>query len=85
MLLMEESRASRLRHGAVSWRLMHDVTNPGRFIEVIEDVSWADHLRRGARVTASDVALRNRKLAFHVQSEPPVVSRFVVDPLGRHA
>ncbi|ARU03488.1 arabinose ABC transporter permease [Comamonas serinivorans] len=83
--LMEESRASRLRHGAVSWRLMHDVTNPGRFVEVIEDASWADHLRRGTRVTASDVALRNKKLAFHILPEPPLVSRFVVEPPGRHA
>ena len=78
--LMEDSRASRLRHGAVAWRLLHDMSNPGRFVEVIEDASWADHLRRGSRVTASDVSLRNKKLAFHVLPEPPLVTRYVVEP-----
>ena len=79
-VLMDDSRASRLRHGAVAWRLLHDVTNPGRFVEVIEDASWADHLRRGSRVTASDVSLRNKKLAFHILAEPPLVTRYVVEP-----
>ena len=83
LALMDESRASRVRHGAVAWQLLHDVSNPGHFIEVIEDTSWADHLRRGSRVTASDVALRNKKLAFHILPEPPVVSRFVMEPPNR--
>ena len=78
--LMEESRASRLRHGARTWRLLHDVSDPGRFVEVIVDASWAEHLRRGSRVTASDVTLRNKKLAFHVRPEPPLVTRYVVEP-----
>jgi len=43
------------------------------------DESWTEHLRRFDRVTASDVALRERKLAFHTRDTPPVVSRYVVD------
>ena len=44
--LMDESRRSRLRQGAVAWELLSDINDPGRFVEVIEDDSWIDHLRR---------------------------------------
>ncbi|WP_309682664.1 MFS transporter, partial [Polaromonas sp.] len=49
------------------------------YIEQIVDESWTEHLRRFDRVTASDVALRERKLAFHLGDEPPVVTRSVVE------
>jgi MFS family permease len=77
--LMQESRRSRLRHGALSWELLQDIAEPGRFVEMIEDASWTDHLRRFDRVTAGDVALRDRKLAFHVGESPPSVTRSVMD------
>ena len=75
--LMEESRRSRLRQGAVSWDLLSDINEPGRFVEVIEDASWTDHLRRLDRASAADVALRERKQAFHIGDEAPVVRRSV--------
>jgi MFS family permease len=81
--LMQESRRSRLRQGALEWELLRDVNKPGRFVEQIVDESWTEHLRRFDRVTASDVALRERKLAFHIGEEPPVVSRCVVESLVR--
>lgn len=77
--LMQESRRSRLRQGALDWALLRDIGNPGRYIEQIIDESWTEHLRRFDRVTASDVALRERKLAFHVGEEPPLVNRCVVE------
>ena len=77
--LMQESRRSRLRQGALSWDLLRDVNQPGRFIEQIIDESWTEHLRRFDRVTASDVSLRERKLAFHLPEEPPLVTRCVVE------
>ena len=77
--LMQESRRSRLRHGALTWELLHDVSDAGRFVELIEDASWNDHLRRFDRVTADDVALRDRKLAFHTGESPPVVTRCVME------
>lgn len=77
--LMQESRRSRLRQGALSWQLQHDIADPARYVEQIVDESWTEHLRRFDRVTASDVALRERKLAFHTRDTPPVVSRYVVD------
>lgn len=75
--LMEDSRRSRLRQGAVAWELLSDINQPGRFVEVIEDASWIEHLRRFERVSAADVALRERKLAYHQGEEPPVVRRAV--------
>ena len=80
---MHESRRSRLRQGALEWELLRDVSQPGRFIEQIVDESWTEHLRRFDRVTASDVALRERKLAFHIGDGPPLVTRCVVEELVR--
>jgi MFS family permease len=38
--LMQESRRSRLSHGALSWELLRDLDDPGRFVEQIVDPSW---------------------------------------------
>ena len=78
-LMLGEGRRSRLRHGALSWELLHDIHDPSRFVEVIVDESWTDHLRRFDRVTAADVALRDRKLAFHLGEEPPRVTRSLME------
>jgi MFS family permease len=83
--LMDESRRSRLRHGALSWELLHDINAPGRFVEMIEDESWTDHLRRFDRVTSADVALRDRKLAFHMAEASPVVTRSIMQTTVKSA
>ena len=75
---MQDSRRSRMRQGALAWELLHDLYDPGRYIEQITDESWTEHLRRFDRVTTADVALRDRKLAFHLGETPPVVSRFLL-------
>ena len=77
--VMQESRRSRLRQGALAWELLRDISDPGRYIEQITDESWTEHLRRFDRVTTGDVALRDRKLAFHLPETPPVISRSVVE------
>jgi MFS family permease len=82
-VLMQESRRSRLRQGALSWELLRDVNQPGRFLEQIIDESWTEHLRRFDRVTASDVSLRERKLAFHLPEEPPLVTRCVMETASK--
>lgn len=82
-LMLNESRRSRLRQGAFSWELLIDLNDPGRFVEVIVDESWSDHLRRFERVTAADVDLRDRKLAFHSGEAPPLIQRYLVDSTGR--
>jgi MFS family permease len=81
--LMVESRRSRLRQGALGWELLRDINEPGRYIEQIIDESWTDQLRRFDRVTASDVALRERKLAFHISEIPPLVTRYLVEGTGK--
>ncbi len=78
-LLMQDSRRSRLRQGARDWQLQRDVYDPAVFVEQVTDESWTEHLRRFDRVTASDVALRDRKLAFHVGDTPPKVTRRIVE------
>jgi len=78
LALMELSRRARLRQGALSWTLLRDVSDPGLFTEQIIDPSWTEHLRRFDRATAGDAALRERKLAFHLGPDGPVVTRRLV-------
>lgn len=79
--VMRESRANRLQLGALSWGLFQDTSEPGHYIEYYLDESWADHLRRFDRFTASDSELRDRRYAFHIGGEPPKVSRYIAEPL----
>jgi hypothetical protein len=75
---MQQTRRARLSQGAIGWELLHDIAQPERYVEQIVDESWTDHLRRFNRATASDMALRERRLAFHLGESPPVVTRYVV-------
>jgi MFS family permease len=77
--LMQESRRSRLRQGALDWQLLHDLYEPAHYVEQIIDASWTEHLRRFDRITAADVQLRDQRLAFHVGEEPPVVTRYLIE------
>ena len=77
--LMEESRRSRLQQGALRWFLLHDLTEPGRYVERIIDESWTEHLRRFDRVTAADAMLRDRRLSFHLGDDAPKVTRYLVE------
>jgi MFS family permease len=79
LAVMEESRRSRLAQGALAWQLLHDLSEPGRYVEQITDESWVEHLRRFDRITAADAQLRDRRLGFHLGEEPPKVTRFVVE------
>lgn len=79
LALMEDSRRSRLQQGALSWKLLHDVADPARYVEQIEDESWTEHLRRFDRTTASDAQLRERRQACHVGELPPRVSRYLIE------
>jgi MFS family permease len=78
LALMQESRRSRLRQGALDWQLLHDLYEPGCYVEQITDASWTEHLRRFDRVSATDTQLRDKRLAFHIGEEPPKVTRYVI-------
>ncbi|MDM0044676.1 MFS transporter [Variovorax dokdonensis] len=75
--VMDETRRVRLSQGAIEWTLWHDINDPGHFVEHIVDESWTEHLRRFHRATAADIALRERRLAFHLGDEPPTVTRYI--------
>jgi MFS family permease len=77
--VMQRTRRARLRQGALSWGLFRDVAVPGRYIEYFVDESWLEHLRRLARFTAFDAELREKRLAFHIGSDPPSLKRYVGD------
>jgi hypothetical protein len=81
--VMRESRRSRLRNGAIAWGLFKDTADPGRYVEYFVDESWTEYLRRHERTTAGDVALRERRESFHVGKSPPVVGRFIAEPVNR--
>ncbi len=78
--VMQESRRARLRQGALSWELQHDIADPAplrgaRGRRILDRAPAAlrprHRLRRGAARPAA--------YAFHVGDAPPVVSRYVVE------
>ena len=75
---MHQTRRARLSQGAISWELLHDIAEPGRYVEQVVDESWTEHLRRFHRATAADMALRERRLAFHLGDTLPVITRYIV-------
>lgn len=75
--VMEETRRSRFRHGAVSWELLRLSEDPDRYIEMMVDETWVDHLRHFDRITAYDVELRSRRLSFHLGPGEPVITRAI--------
>jgi MFS family permease len=81
--LMQESRRNRMRQGALAWELLRDLSDHGRYVEQVVDESWTEHLRRFDRLTAADVALRERKRAFHIGTHPPMVTRCVMETTVR--
>jgi predicted MFS family arabinose efflux permease len=82
-LVMQDTRRSRLRQGALSWGLFRDTGVAGRYVEYFVDETWVEHLRRMERFTAADVGLRERRLDFHVGDSPPRVQRYVSETLPR--
>jgi MFS family permease len=78
-LMLGDGRRSRLRNGALSWELLHDIHQPERFIEVIVDESWTDHLRRFDRSTASDATLGDKRRSFQLGDEPLRVTKTIME------
>ena len=79
--LMRDSRRVWLRNGVLAWELFHDTADPHRYIEYFVDESWVEYLRRNDRITATHVALREKKFALHTGDGPPVVSRYIAVPV----
>jgi MFS family permease len=81
--VMREARINRLQSGALSWGLFQDVARPGRYIEYFLDESWAQFRRRFERMTAHDIALRERRNAFDLRPEGPKITRYVAESIKR--
>jgi len=79
--VMARTRRARLRQGALSWGLFRDTAVPGRYIEYFVDENWVEHQRRLERFTAFDAELRAQRLSFQQGQAPPVLRRYVADPL----
>ena len=73
---MEAMRIFRRREGAVRWDLFRDLADPGRYLETFVVLSWGEHMRQHARVTAEDKAIEARAFAFQqeVSSWSPLTS-----------
>lgn len=84
-LMQGEVRSNRMRHGSLSWDLLQDLQDPCRFQETVVDRSWTDHLRHFDRLSASDLDLRERRLAFHQGDAVPQVRRFLVTSTATEA
>lgn len=78
LAVMEDTRRSRLRQGALEWQLMHDLDDPARYVEQILDESWTQRLRRFDRITEDDAQLRDARLSLHLGPGEPVVTRYEV-------
>ncbi len=68
----------RRRDGAARWGLFHDPFDPARYVETYVVESWLDRQRQIERFTVADHEIRNRVMAFHVESTPPVVTRLLL-------
>lgn len=68
---------ARLRDGAMWWDVFHDVSDPGRIVEVFMVGSLVEHLRQHERVTEADRIVQEQLRAFHVADDPPLVTHLV--------
>ena len=70
---LRELAPRRRRGGAIRWREYRDLTQPGRFVELYEVASWAEHLRQRSRSTALDREAWLTVRAFDTRPEGPQV------------
>ncbi len=61
----------------IFWGLFHDAADRRRYIEYFMVESWVEHLRQHERTTVADLAVEARAKAFHVGSEPIVVTHWI--------
>lgn len=80
--LMQLTRSSRLRQGALSWSLFEDTEQEGRLIEYFVFDTWADYLRRFDRFTADDLKMQELRNDLHLGENTPKVTRRVASVLN---
>jgi len=78
---MRRLRRSRLRGGAMRWRLFLDAAKPGRYLETFLVESWLEHLRQHERVTVTDRRIESSVHAYHLGDAPPAVTHLLAKSL----
>ena len=79
---LRDTRFSRRRTGATSWRLWQDAADPDRIVEQFVVASWDEHLRQHDRVTHRDVARLEQVRALTDPEHPPIVTHWLTPAPG---
>jgi predicted MFS family arabinose efflux permease len=77
---LQDTRFSRRRTGAVSWRVWQDAAEPGRIVEQFVVASWPEHLRQHERVSGRDAERLRKIRAMTDPSHPTTVTHWVTPP-----
>ncbi len=72
----------RHRTGGYDWSLSRDIGDPELWVEQFQTPTWHDYLRQRTRLTAADVAIWERAMAFHTSEEPARMRRLLGRPFG---
>jgi predicted MFS family arabinose efflux permease len=74
---LQETRFSRRRTGATSWRAWRDAADPARVLEQFVVASWDEHLRQHERVTQRDQARLDKVRELADPSRPAEVTHWL--------
>ena len=77
MTALQQTKDSRRRTGAISWRAWHDASDPDRVLEEFVVASWDDHLRQHERVTKREQAHLERVRELTDLDHPVVVTHWL--------
>ena len=74
---LQQTRFSRRRTGATSWRAWRDAAEPGRVLEQFVVASWDEHLRQHDRVTKRDQDRLDKIVALADPARPATVTHWL--------
>jgi predicted MFS family arabinose efflux permease len=77
MTALEQTRFSRRRTGATSWRAWQDASDANRILEQFVVASWAEHLRQHERVTKRDQDRLDKVRALADPGHPVTVTHWL--------
>jgi MFS family permease len=77
MAALAETRFSRRRTGATSWRAWQDASDENRILEQFVVASWAEHLRQHERVTKRDQDRLDKVRALADPARPVTVTHWL--------
>jgi MFS family permease len=80
--VMQDVQLSRQRNGAYGWSIARDIADPELWTERYHCPTWLDYLRQRNRATASERALHQQAIAFHIGPDPVRIRRMLERPFG---